>query len=253
VFGPLPFVALLVLLAWPARWSRDRRAIFLAAFTLANLLPILTVSLLSKANANWAASAYVAASIWVSGALMSAAAGVIGPALLSFSIFFHVAVGVWFLGGSIGRSGPGLYWNWALPAQFEILHPYTGWRALGDEISKIQSAYPDVPLLGHDRMMVAATLYYGHPQPVSIFSWHTTPAIGDHFQLTRPWEGKEGADALLLNRVGDPKPILAQFKSHDLLATLSVPVATGKDRVVRMFYARGFDPSSGSYSGGDAK
>lgn len=240
VFGPFTFAVLIGLLIWPPGWVRDPRARFLAAFTLASLLPILAVSLLSRAHANWAATAYVAASIWIAGILMGPAAGAFGRFLLKFSIVLHVAVAGAILGGAIGQTAPGLYWGKPLPGRFEPFKYYTGWRALGEKISALQAAHPGLPLIAHDRMMLAAALYYVKPQPVIIQAWNPDPNMVDHFRLTRPWQGPIAASALLLSWRGDPGPVLARFESHELLATLSVPVATGQTRSVRVFKVTGF-------------
>lgn len=240
VFGPLSFAILLGLLIWPPGWFADPPARFLVAFTLASLLPIIAVSFLSRAHANWAATAYVAASIWISGILMSPAAGAFGRFLLKFSILLHIAVAGAALGGTIGQTAPGLYWGKPLPARFEPFKYYTGWKALGDKITELQTAHPGLPLLSSDRMMVASALYYVEPKPVIIQAWHPTPEITNHFRLKRPWKGPTGASALLLSRRGDPAPVLARFDSHELLATLTVPVATGETRTVRVFHVKGF-------------
>ncbi len=240
VFGPLSFAALLGLLIWPPAWFRDSRARLLASFTVATLLPILAVSFLSRAHGNWAATAYVAASIWLVGTLMGPTAGAFGRLLVKFSIVLHAAAAVAVLGGTVGQAAPGLYWGKPVPARFEPFKYYTGWRALGERISQLQAEHPGLPLLGHDRMLVAAALYYVTPQPVIILSWHPTDRVADHFALKRPWKGPVGADALVLNWRGDPAPVLARFESSAPVATLRVPVATGETRTVRVFHARGF-------------
>jgi hypothetical protein len=240
VFGPLTFAVLLGLLIWPFSWVRDPRARMLAAFTLASLLPILAVSLLSRAHANWAATAYVAGSIWLAGTLCDKGAGWLGGVILKGSVLLHTVVAAAVLGGAVGQAAPGLYWGKPVPAKFEPFKYYTGWRALGERITALQEKHAGLPLLSGDRMMIASALYYVSPQPVIIQAWNADATVSDHFELTRPWKGPRGADALLLNLRGDPAPILERFRSHELVATLSVPVATGENRTVRVFHAKGF-------------
>ncbi len=64
VFGPLLFAGLLIVAASP-RLFADPAARLLAVFSLPTLAMMLAVSLLSRAHANWAAPAYVAASVLV--------------------------------------------------------------------------------------------------------------------------------------------------------------------------------------------
>jgi hypothetical protein len=240
VFGPLTFAVLLGFLIWPWAWVRDPRARMLATFTLASLLPILAVSLLSRAHANWAATAYVAASIWVAGTLIDKSAGRLGGVILKGSVLLHVALGVAVLGGAVGQAAPGLYWGKPVPARFEPFKYYTGWREFGERITALQEKHPGLPLLSGDRMMIASALYYVSPQPVIVQAWHASASVTDHFELTRPWKGPLGADALLLSLRGDPAPILARFRTQEPVATLTVPVATGESRTVRVFRVGGF-------------
>ena len=66
VFGPLLFAVLLFLLiARLGRLQRDPRSWLLAAFALPQLLLIAIEALLSRAHANWAATAYVTAIVLV--------------------------------------------------------------------------------------------------------------------------------------------------------------------------------------------
>src|SRR6516225_1293478 len=64
VFGPLLFAGLIFLAASP-RSLAEPPANLLAAFTLPTLVMMLAVSFLSRANANWAAPAFVSATVLV--------------------------------------------------------------------------------------------------------------------------------------------------------------------------------------------
>src|SRR5271167_1833200 len=64
VFGPLFFAGLIFLAASP-RTLAESRACLLASFTLPTLTMMLAVSFLSHANANWAAPAFVSATVLV--------------------------------------------------------------------------------------------------------------------------------------------------------------------------------------------
>ena len=236
VVGPIVFAVLLWLLLRPDRWLREPRARMLAAFVLAVLLPIMVQSLISRAHANWAATAYIAGSIWVAGAL----SGPKGRFWLNGSIALHVAVAALLMVASIGQTEAGRYAGRAVPAGMDPYKHYGGWRALGEKISALKARFPGVPLLGHDRMTVASSLYYVQPWPVEIFAWHPDGRVTDHFRLTRPWPDTPGGDALLLSRRGGTDAILARFQSWRLVDTVTVPITTGVRRTVRVFHARGF-------------
>ncbi|MEO0785095.1 MAG: glycosyltransferase family 39 protein [Pseudomonadota bacterium] len=95
VFGPISFLALLggiwAFIARPASGERDRRDLWLLAFILPVIVIIAGQSVLSRAHANWAATAYPAASVLVAAWLTRASprpwlwiglAAIIGPAFL---------------------------------------------------------------------------------------------------------------------------------------------------------------------------
>jgi len=236
VFGPVVFAVLVWLLVRPDRWLREPRARMLAGFVLAVLLPIMALSLISRANANWAATAYVAGSIWVAGTL----SGPKGRFWLIGSIALHVAVAAVLMGARIGQAEPGRYAGLAVPAGMDPYKDYGGWRALGEKVAALKARFPGVPLLGHDRITVASSLYYVRPWPVEIFAWHPDGRVTDHFRLTRPWPGIMGGDALLLSRREGAAEILARFRTWQLVATIAAPIATGVRRSVQVFHARGF-------------
>src|SRR5258708_22304339 len=64
VFGPVCFAALLAIAARP-RSLAERRARLLAAFALPALAMMLGISLLSRAQPNWAAPTYISATVLV--------------------------------------------------------------------------------------------------------------------------------------------------------------------------------------------
>ncbi|MEM9740442.1 MAG: glycosyltransferase family 39 protein [Pseudomonadota bacterium] len=95
VFGPISFLALLggiwPFVARPAMGEWDRRDLWLLAFIIPVIVIIAGQSVLSRAHANWAATAYPAASVLVAAWLTRAAprrllwivlAAIIGPAFL---------------------------------------------------------------------------------------------------------------------------------------------------------------------------
>ena len=236
VFGPIVFAVLLWLLFRPDRWLRDPRTRMLATFVLAILVPIVVLSFISRAHANWAATAYVAGSIWVAGAL----AGRVGRLALAGSIALHTVVAVTVMGGLVGQKEPGRYWGVAVPSRLDPYKHYGGWRAIGAEVSRLRARFPGLPLLGRDRMMVASSLYYVRPWPVPIYAWHPDERIKNHFRLTRPWPDKIGSDALVISRRRNSSRVLERFRSYRLVATITVPIATDTRRRVRVFHAKGF-------------
>jgi 4-amino-4-deoxy-L-arabinose transferase-like glycosyltransferase len=236
VFGPITFAVLLWLLFRPDRWLREPRARMLATFILTILAPIVVLSFITRANGNWAAPAYVAGSIWVAGALT----GRMGRIAVAGSIVLHtVAAGI-VMGGLIGQAAPGRYWGVAVSPKLDFYRKYRGWGAMGVEVGRIRAQFPDLPLIGRRRMMVASMLYYGGPRPVPIYAWRSRARIKNHYHMTRPWRGTLGSDALVIIRNRKSNRVLGRFRAHNLVATISVPISTGRKRRVQVFHARGF-------------
>ncbi len=236
VFGPVVFAVLLWLLFRPDRWLKEPRARMLATFILAILVPIVVLSFITRANANWAATAYVAGSIWVAGALT----GRLGRLAITGSIVLHTVLAAALMGGLIGQAEPGRYWGMAVPSRLDPYKKYGGWRAIGEEVTRLRARYPGLPLLGHSRMTIASMLYYVRPWPVPIYAWHSSGRVKNHFRLSRPWPGTPGSDALVISRERRAGRVLGRFSSYRLVATITVPIATDTRRRVRVYHATGF-------------
>jgi 4-amino-4-deoxy-L-arabinose transferase-like glycosyltransferase len=128
VFGPLFFAALVWLVARP-RVLAEPRAHLLAAFILPALGIVLAESLLSRAHANWAAPAYVAATVLVVAALLQHGR----RGLIHFSIALHLLSVALILGAAELLPA----WGVSLPARYDPLHRLKGWRALGESVGSV--------------------------------------------------------------------------------------------------------------------
>ncbi|MEO0816370.1 MAG: glycosyltransferase family 39 protein [Pseudomonadota bacterium] len=133
VFGPISFLALLggiwAFVIRPSTGERERRDLWLLAFIIPVIVIIAGQSVLSRAHANWAATAYPAASVlvaaWLTRAqprpwLWIALAAIIGPAFLlapDVSWLLKVGLGATFAGtillvGFLSKWRPsGLLWT----------------------------------------------------------------------------------------------------------------------------------------------
>lgn len=235
VFGPILFAVLIWLAVRVGVWRPDARTRLLAAFVLPMLLTILVLSLISRANANWAAPVYVAATVWVSAALLARAAW-----LARASLVVNGAVALVLLLMPAVLSAPGVYAGLRLPGGTDPFASYHGWRGFGKEIGAIRAHYPGVPLLVDDRKLTAAMLYYVAPRMGDIFAWHPGARVDDHFKLTRPLPDRPGGDFLLVARFPDVGHILSRFTGHSAVAMLAAPGSLGDGAPVRVIHLRGF-------------
>lgn len=236
VFGPILFAALLiVVLRWRV-WRADWRSRLLAALVLPMLLTIMTIALLSRANANWIAPVYVAGTIWVTAALVEAGWRRLAVASLALHIVVAGIIGLL----AVSRDGPGRHWGINLPRALDPYFIHDGWRETGAAVSAIRARFPGVPLAVDDRMVLAELLYYVHPMPEDVYSWQPNGHIGDHFNLTRPLPQTLGADYLFVTPHGDPRDALRYFRDHAVVGAIAVPVGQGRIRRVWVIHLRGF-------------
>src|SRR5205823_13711847 len=145
VFGPLCFAALLVIAARP-RALAEPRARLLAAFALPTLAMMLVVSLLSRAQPNWAAPAYVSAIILVVAWLLNLG----WRRWLGASIALNLAAVILLFGAADALKATGI----GMPAKYDPLHRLRGWRELGQAVAPLLAAHPGLTLLADDRELV---------------------------------------------------------------------------------------------------
>lgn len=236
VFGPILFAALLWVLVRVKAWRHDPRTRLLAAFILPMLGSITVLSLLSRANANWAAPCYIAATVWVTAALIGG--GRRGLVLGSLGLNGVVAAAM--VVAMLIHVGPGVYAGFRVPPELDVYKQYDGWRELGAAVTKIRARYPGAPLVLDERKLLAEMLYYVRPWPEDVFAWRPDDRITDQFKMTRPLPGTPGGNFLVIASVRNPSYMLRHFRSTRLVATLVKPIGLGTQTRVRVFYARGF-------------
>ena len=119
------------------------------AWLLCFILPILGIvtvqSFLSRANANWAATAYVGATILVTGWLVANHRKWILKVSIGFHFITMGAIIFYFL------SFPGYY----PPLKSDPLRKLRGWSELSQKLSNTMRNYPNYILLTDDRKTMA--------------------------------------------------------------------------------------------------
>ncbi|HEX2150870.1 MAG TPA: glycosyltransferase family 39 protein, partial [Stellaceae bacterium] len=218
VAGPLLFAALLAILARP-RFLMEPRARLLAAFALPSLAMMLCLSFLSRAQPNWAAPAYVSASVLVVGwALARGWRRWIGA-----SVAVNIAVAVAAFGATDALASAGI----RVPARYDALHRLRGWQELGDEVSRLLASHPGLTLLADDRELLAALIYYVRPHPFGAVEWNPIPGITDHYRLVNNIGDHRGEDFLAVtvhNLFDEMRPEFAE-----LIPLTTIRTGTGRN------------------------
>ena len=231
VFGPLFFAALLAIVARP-RALAEPRARLLAVFALPTLLMMLSVSLLSRAQPNWAAPTYVSAVVLVVAWMVQGG----WRLLLRFSIALNLALAVMLFGATDTLAAAGV----SVPAKYDPLHRLRGWRELGERVGTALAAHPGLTLLADDRELLAALIYYVRPHPFGAVEWSVLPGITDHWRLVNNIDRHRGEDFLAVTQHGLVPEMRAEFAELAPLATITTASGPGGGRRYVLYIARGY-------------
>ncbi len=231
VFGPILMAALI----WRvAIWRPDppnAAERLLLCFALPVLALMIAQSGVSRAHANWAAVAYVAATILVAGSLERI--GRLWPVTLSFGL--HIVAFAAFtliFAGSIATN---------LPKTVDIFHQMRGWRGLADLVWRRMGSMPDgASAAADDREVMAELDYYmrGRSFPLVMAVGNGPP--GNQYELDAAIDAQTGARTLLISRWADRRDILDRFAETKLLEEWTFGAGQGRFRHYYVYDASGF-------------
>jgi 4-amino-4-deoxy-L-arabinose transferase-like glycosyltransferase len=231
VFGPIFFLALVALCARPAMLAAPAARLLLV-FTLPSLVLMLGLSFLSHAEPNWAAPAYVAATVLVTAILLARD----WRRLLAGSIALNlVAVLLLFAGGD-ALAAAGI----AVPAKYDPLHRLRSWRGLGETVAAALAAHPGLTLLADDREVLAALTYYVHPHPFDAVEWSPIPGVANQWALANSLSRHEGEDFLAVTIHGLAHEMRPHFAELTELSTIATTTGPGGGRQYTLYIARGY-------------
>jgi 4-amino-4-deoxy-L-arabinose transferase-like glycosyltransferase len=231
VVGPLVFAALIALIVRP-RMLASRRARLLAVFALPTLAMMLAVSLLSRAQPNWAAPAYVSAIVLVVAWAIERG----WRRWVGVSIAFNLAAATLLFGTVDALAAVGV----AVPAKYDPLHRLRGWRDLGDKVGALLAAHPGLTLLADDRELLAALIYYVRPHPFGAVEWNPIPGITDQWRLVNNIGTHPGEDFLAVTTHGLGELMRPDFAELTPLTTIATHSGPGGGTVYTVYVARGF-------------
>ena len=207
VFGPIFFTVLLIAGPWTRRdGGRVPEPVrMLLAFSLPVLAVIAVQALLSRAHANWAATAFPAACVLVAALLAKTAAR---RRWLGASIGLHGVVALVFYAlvampdraaEAIGRD------------PFEGL---SGWRGVAAQVQALSEETGTKVILMDNRMMIASLAYALRDRPdIAIRAWNHDTKIDHHYEMAWLYDpAQDGRRALLITPHGI-EPYEAAFRT----------------------------------------
>jgi hypothetical protein len=235
VLGPILFGALLVI-AWRA--ARDPRSIakadkLLLAFSLPVIALVTAQAFISRAHANWAAPAYIAAVVLVTAVMVRDRA--FGWMKASFALHAVLAVVValatWQAGHvtviGIGNPLSRTLGNRELAAAVRT--------ELADAADR---GAPYRSILADSRDTVTALAYYGRDFTIPLFAWRDGAAPRNHFEMSQPFGAESPEPALLVTSEAHP-PLLAAFAQAKPLGTRSIEAGATTTRSIHLFALSG--------------
>lgn len=231
VAGPIMMAAIVVALVAALRRGADGRLRLLAAFTLPVLLVMTVEALLSRANANWTAPAFVAGVVLASAFLAARA-----PRLLVASLVLHLAaMGVLYNLDAV-RHGLGLAEN----SRLDPMKRIRGWDKAGDKVSALLAAHPGARLLADERKVLATLTYYVHPHPFDAVKWNPDGLVHDHFDQTTRLEPGPGAYVYVTEAPVAPEAVLSRFAEVKPLGVIDDHVGKTWGRPLSVWWVSGF-------------
>jgi 4-amino-4-deoxy-L-arabinose transferase-like glycosyltransferase len=237
VFGPVLFAALLSTswTAWRERLPEPDR--LLLAFTLPVLVAVTLQAFVSRAHANWAATAYVAGTVLVVAVLLRRSA----RGWLNGSFAVHTAI-VATVGLAVWQAG-----QFKLPFGADPFARTLGWKALANEVHQTlnaarQQGRPFGTVITDDRSVTAELLYYMRHDQTPVLAWWQGGRPHDHFELTRPFKAGAAEPVLLISIRRDASPVTERFDKVVPLGERAIPAGLTEVRKVRLFALSDFKP-----------
>lgn len=227
VFGPILMAAWLAAI-WRIVRSRTNptNEAVICAFSVPPLVLIALQAVVAEANANWAATAFVAAS-----------------PLAVAEIFRRWPR--WSLPASFALHGAVLALLCAILVQpaiadrlglGNVFKRQEGWQELAQRVSaRADGIFPIVAAT--NRSVLAELLYYARPRPFALRMWDQDLTSHNHFEMTLRLTSPAPRVLLVVAAEGAPR-VLSTFESAQLVETVSTPVGGGQSRSLRLYDAR---------------
>ena len=238
VFGPVTFILLIMALVYALRGKLGKTAYLISFFAISPLLIISIEALLSRANANWAVTAYIA------GSILTAHLGV------SYGAKFIK----WLKGGVIIQStisliaglailSPALTDSLGLANSVKRLRKWPETATVIEEIYKRGHEGMEYQSVAVDKRIIFYDLtYYGLAEklPLKMLMSGTTPA--NHAELTHPLQAQAGPVLLINYYNHDAKSLGPLFQKIEQLPDIDIDLGGGKRRQLQVWAGYGYAP-----------
>ena len=240
VFGPVTFILFILALIAALRGKLDRPALWIALFGLSPLLIISIEALLSRANANWAVTTYIAASI------LTAHFGVkFWPKVKNWLVYGVAAQSILCLGLGLIVLAPSL--TDKIGGANSVKHM----RLWPETVTVIEEIYAhghegkSYDFIAFDKRIIYYDMVYyglGDVAPFKMWMYQNHPI--DHAELTAPLTATKGP-VLIINYYGHYEDELREdFARLERLPDLDIDLGGGKRRILKVWAGYDYSPTT---------
>ncbi|MBL4852630.1 MAG: glycosyltransferase family 39 protein [Robiginitomaculum sp.] len=241
VFGPVMLVLLVMALVAALRGKLERKTLLLSLFVLSPLAVISLEALLSRANANWAVTAYAG------GAILAGRYGSLyWPRFIKAGVWVNVALGSIMVLGALVPSFADMV------GQANAFKRLRGWPQTQTLIAKAANAGHEGQAFGaittDNRLVFYDMIYYGLEQNtgLALRMWRLNTNVNNHAEANVPLEAGKLTDApvLMINYyMGYEDKFRDDFKRLEFIDTLDIDLGGGKTRTLKLWAGYGYTPT----------
>lgn len=208
VFGPVSFVILVWLIVRPATWKEPRQRVLLA-LGLPLLAIICAQAFLNRANANWAAPAYLGFVIVVAAWMVHARPAWLKATLWVNGIALIGVTGLIVVYGSYATS---------LPRAYDPFRKLRGTEAMIEAAQRGLDANPGAYLVSDDRMVLASVIHGTGQTLERVAKWDNNLVLDDHFEMVTSWPDPASEPVFIFVAIRPVDYIANAFGEAELLS-----------------------------------
>jgi 4-amino-4-deoxy-L-arabinose transferase-like glycosyltransferase len=241
VFGPVTFGVLLIVLVRMTKPEIGRADRLMLCFAIPTLALVAATAFVTRANANWAAPAFISANVLAAAVLARHAAW----RWIAVSIALGVAAQVVLLVGDANARRMSIGWL----AKPDVYARTMGWRSLGEEVDKLARATGARTVAAEQRDAVASLLYYQRDSGRTVLSWPTGAVANHHFDLTRRLTTAAPEPVLVVSPCSSTARLARHYSSVEPLGRLEARTGPTSSRSYHAFKLSGATAEIGPLSG----
>lgn len=241
VFGPVIFSVLLIACVRMFKPDIGRADRLMLCFAIPTLALVTVTAFVTRANANWAAPAFVSANVLAAAVLVRHAAW----RWIAFSIALGVVAQIALLIGDANARRLSIPWI----SKPDVYARTMGWRSLGDEVEKLARSAGARTIAAQQRDIVASLLYYQRDTGRPVLSWPAGAVANHHFDLTRRLTAAAPDPVLFIATCAAAAPFASHYRSVEPVGRLEARTGPTSSRTYYAFKLSGPVGEVGPLSG----